>query len=50
MVNYFFKLFRILVGKKNIGIISKNNKWEEGEESVRSLIYNRNRSGPRIDP
>ena len=29
---------------------SKLMKWEEGDERGRSLMYKRNKSGPRIDP
>ena len=37
------------MGKKNIGIVSENNEVGGGDERGRSLMYKRNKRGPRID-
>ena len=38
------------MGKRILVSSAKIMKWEEGDEIGRSLMYKRNKSGPRIDP
>ena len=38
------------MGKKILVSSAKIMKWEEADERERSLMYKRNKNGPRIDP